>query len=54
MRDGKKDEALAIKEEIGKISNEIVELENREAILEKDIHEKMMVIPNIIDDSVPI
>jgi len=54
MRDGKKDEASLIKEEIGKISNEIVDLENREVELEKDIHEKMMVIPNIIDDSVPI
>ena len=54
MRDGKKDEANLIKEEIGKISNEIVDLENREVELEKGIHEKMMVIPNIIDDSVPI
>ena len=54
MRDGKKDEAASIKEEIGQISNEIIELENREVELEKSIHEKMMVIPNIIDDSVPI
>ena len=54
MRDGKKDEANSIKEEIGNINNEIVELENREVELEKSIHERMMVIPNIIDDSVPI
>ena len=54
MRDGKKDEAAAIKEEISKISNEIVELENREVELENSIREKMMVIPNIIADDVPI
>ena len=54
MRDGKKDEAASIKEEISKISNEIVELENREVELENSIREKMMVIPNIIADDVPI
>ena len=54
MRDGKKDEAGVLKNEISKISNEISDLESREVELESLIHDKMMVIPNIIDDSVPI
>ena len=54
MRDGKKDEAEAIKQEIAKISEKITELESKEQELETQIKEKMMVIPNIIDASVPI
>ena len=54
MRDGKKDEAEAIKQEIAKISEKITELEEKEQELETKIREKMMVIPNIIDASVPI
>ena len=54
MKDGKKDEANKIKEEISNYANEIKELEEKELLLEQQIKEKMMVIPNIIDDSVPI
>ena len=54
MRDGKKDEAETIKQEIAKISERIAELESKEQELETKIKEKMMVIPNIIDASVPI
>ena len=54
MRDGKKDEAETIKQEIAKISERITELEEKEQELETQIKEKMMVIPNIIDASVPI
>ena len=54
MKDGKKEAANKIKEEIGKYANEIKELEEKEIALEQLIKEKMMVIPNIIDDSVPI
>ena len=54
MRDGKKDEAEAIKQEIAKISEKITKLEEKEQELETKIREKMMVIPNIIDASVPI
>ncbi len=54
MRDGKKDEAMQIKEEIAKCANDILELEQEEKRLETEIREKMLVIPNIIDDSVPI
>ncbi len=54
MRDGKKDEAEAIKEEITQMNNRIAELEEKEQELETKIKEKMMMIPNIIDASVPI
>ena len=54
MREGKKDEALKIKEEISEYSKQILELEEQEKKLEIEIKEKMMVIPNIIADSVPI
>ncbi len=54
MRDGKKDEALKIKEEVSKYSNQIIALEQEEKNLESEIREKMLVIPNIIDDSVPV
>ena len=54
MREGKKEEAEAIKNEISKYSNEMDILEEQEEQLEKEIKEKMMIIPNIIDDSVPI
>ena len=54
MRNGKKEEAQAIKEQIGAISFKIANLEAEEVKLENEIKEKMMKIPQIIDDSVPI
>ena len=54
MREGKKEEALEIKERIASISNQIADLEIQEENLEKIVKEKMMLIPQIIDDSVPI
>ena len=54
MRDGKKDEAMKIKDEVSKMGMEIANLEAEESKLQEDIKTKMMVIPNIIDDSVPI
>ncbi len=54
MRDGKKDEAMQIKAEIAKCADDILNLEQEEKRLESEIREKMLVIPNIIDDSVPI
>ena len=42
------------KKRVQEISREIEECGNREVELEKLIREKMMVIPNIIDESVPI
>ena len=54
MREGKKEEGLKIKEEIGAISFKIANLENEEERLEQEIKEKMLIIPQIIDESVPI
>ena len=54
MREGKKSDAEAIKEEVSKINDQLAELEEKEARLNEEIKSRMMVIPNIIDDSVPI
>ncbi len=54
MRDGKKDEAMKIKDEVSKMNGEIDELTAKEEELNKVIKEKMMRIPNIIADDVPI
>ena len=54
MREGKKEQAEKIKEEVSKYGTELEELGKKEEELEKIIREKMMTIPNIIDDSVPV
>ena len=54
MKDGKKDEAMKIKEDIAKNSDEINKLEEEQVKLSAEIKEKMMVIPQIMDESVPI
>ena len=54
MKDKKIDEANKIKEEIAKMADEITKLEEEKVELDKNIKERMMVIPNIMDPSVPI
>ena len=54
MREGKKDEVDAIKEKVAEIAKRISELETSEEDLAGIIKAKMMIIPNIIDASVPI
>ena len=54
MREGRKEEADNIKKKISEMNNEIISLEEKEASLEKEIKDIMMVIPNIMDESVPI
>ena len=54
MRDKKFDEANALKDEISSYNDKIKELGEEEEKLARDIKDKMMLIPNIIDDSVPI
>ena len=54
MKDKKTDEANKVKEEIAKMADEIKELEEKQVTLQKEIKDRMMVIPNIIDASVPI
>ena len=54
MGKGMKEEAENVKTEVKQIGEELEALEFRENELEADIREKMLVIPNIIDESVPI
>ena len=54
MKDGKREEAEEVKKTIAKDAEEITALEKEFEELTVAIKEKMMVIPNIIDDSVPI
>ena len=54
MREGKKDEASKIKEEVASFAENIDKLTDEEKELEEEIKKRMMVIPNIIDPSVPI
>ena len=54
MRDKKIDEANLVKTKVADIVKEIPELEQKEAELEEKIKKIMLVIPNIIDESVPI
>ena len=54
MRDKKLDEVERIKSEVNKINEEIESVEEKEERLEKEIKDRMLVIPNIIDDSVPV
>ena len=54
MREGKKEEALSLREKVGELSEEITALETSETNLEEEIKSRMLKIPNIIDDSVPI
>ena len=54
MREGRKEEAENIKKKISEMNNEIILLEEKEASLEKEIKDIMMIIPNIMDESVPI
>ncbi len=54
MREGKIDEANKIKEEVSTYGEKITLLEEKQAKLEDDIKSRMMMIPNIIDSSVPI
>ena len=54
MRNKKLDEANSVKEKVSSMQHEIEELGQKEIELEQKIKEIMMVIPNIIDESVPI
>ena len=54
MGQGKKDEAMAIKAKVADTGKRITELEDRQKIVDEEIKKRMMVIPNIIDPSVPI
>ena len=54
MAQGKKEEAEAVKKQVTDSSARLAELEEKETELQEKIKKIMMVIPNIIDPSVPI
>ena len=54
MGQGKREEAESIKAESQQIGQQIVELEAEQEKLSEEIKQRMMVIPNIIDATVPV
>ncbi len=54
MREGKREEANQTKQKVVEINGKLVTIEKEEEELSKLLREKMLVIPNIIDKSVPI
>ena len=54
MARGERDKAEEAKKEVVAMADEMAALEARETELEAEINKRMMVIPNIIDPSVPI
>ncbi len=54
MSQGKKDEAEETKKKVAAIAGELEEMERKENEMTQEIRKRMLVIPNIIDDSVPI
>ncbi len=54
MAQGKRDEAEVVKQKVKDMADELAALQVKEGELEAEIRKIMLVIPNIIDDSVPI
>ena len=54
MSQGKKDEAQEVKKQVQAIAGELEEMKRKEAEMTAEIRKRMLVIPNLIDDSVPI
>jgi seryl-tRNA synthetase len=54
MKDGKKDEAEEVKKKVTEMADELAALEAREAELNKEVLDRMMVIPQIMDETVPL
>ena len=54
MREGKKEEGLALKDKVTNINNQLKDLEVKEETLSKEIKEIMYLIPNMVADDVPV
>ena len=54
MREKKVEEANQLKDEVSSINKELTTIEEKEGILSASLKEKMMVIPQMMDPSVPI
>ena len=54
MAQGKKEEAEEVKNKVREFGDRLTKLEEDEVVLQEEVKKRMMVIPNIIDPSVPI
>jgi seryl-tRNA synthetase len=54
MKQGKKDDAETLKLEIGNWKLEVEQSNTRLAVIEKDLHDKLVLLPNLPADIVPI
>ncbi|MCR5324311.1 MAG: serine--tRNA ligase [Lachnospiraceae bacterium] len=54
MAQGKKEEAEEVKKQVAEFGDRLAELEKKQTELEEEVTKRMMLIPNIIDPSVPI
>lgn len=54
MAKGQKEQAEEVKAQVTAMAQELADLEVKEEQLTEEIKKRMMVIPNIIDESVPI
>ncbi|MBO4414639.1 MAG: serine--tRNA ligase, partial [Lachnospiraceae bacterium] len=54
MGQGKKEEAEEVKKQVAEFGDRLAELEKKQTELEEEVTKRMMMIPNIIDPSVPI
>lgn len=54
MAQGKREEAEAMKQQVANIAAQLEELKHREEVLPDEIKQRMMSIPNMIDETVPI
>ena len=54
MAKGQKEEAEQVKSQVTAMAQELAELEEKTRLLEGEVRQRMMAIPNIIDPSVPL
>ncbi|WP_075877612.1 serine--tRNA ligase [Merdibacter massiliensis] len=54
MKEGKKEEAESVKQQVSSLADELKNLEEKEEKVRDEVQEIMMQIPNMIDPSVPI
>ncbi len=54
FKEGKAQEAQALKEQVQSVNEEAKALEEKQAVAQKELHELMVQIPNLPDESVPM
>lgn len=54
MKEGKREEAEAVKQQVASMADELKEIEEKESMVREEVNRIMMQIPNMIDPSVPI